>query len=284
MKKLFQFLCLVGFIGYMPISHADSGYIPPPPPPPGSTSDSSRERSSSQSYSITCESNDYDRKTCPVDTGGKNVRLQRQLSRADCIKDDSWGFNSEGIWVDDGCRARFVVDSYRNIPESRSSRIRNTPDNGGIDRARSSRQQLNSSGNVTCASEDYKYNYCRVSTNNQVRLVNQASAADCIENETWGYDNGGIWVDKGCRAEFSLGNSSVTTSTTGGRRDPIRTTVTCESDDYDYKHCDAPVWEGSVRVTRQLSNTACIQDSTWGTTNNGIWVNKGCRAEFTVGR
>ncbi len=300
MKKQFQFLFLAVLIGYIPMSYAglsttqplqiaDSGYIPPPPPPPSSNSfrSSGREGSSSKSYSITCESDDYGRKDCPTNTGGKNVRLKKQLSKTKCVKGNSWGYNSNGIWVDDGCRATFVIDSFREVPNNRSSRIRS---DGGSERINQSRQQRISTGKVTCASSDFGYNYCRIRTNNNVRMINQVSESDCIEDKTWGYDKGGIWVDKGCRAEFSLGasssaiNESEDTATRRNRRDHMRTTVTCESDDYDYKHCKAPVWEGSVRLTRQLSNTSCVQGKTWGQNNDGIWVDKGCRAEFAVGR
>lgn len=37
------------------------------------------------------------------------ARLHRQFSRAACEEGRSWGWNSEGIWVDDGCRGEFLV-------------------------------------------------------------------------------------------------------------------------------------------------------------------------------
>jgi Protein of unknown function (DUF3011) len=49
-------------------------------------------------------------------------------------------------------------------------------------------------------------NSCRVNTSGGVRLVRQRGDADCIYNRTWGYDRGGIWVDRGCRADFEVGN------------------------------------------------------------------------------
>jgi hypothetical protein len=58
---------------------------------------------------------------------------------------------------------------------------------------------------VTCASDDGRRHYCRVNTDRGVRLVNQRSGSPCIQGRTWGYDRRGIWVDRGCRADFMLG-------------------------------------------------------------------------------
>jgi hypothetical protein len=49
-------------------------------------------------------------------------------------------------------------------------------------------------------------NFCGVNTSGGVRLVRQRSDADCVYNRTWGYDRRGIWVDRGCRADFEVGN------------------------------------------------------------------------------
>ena len=37
------------------------------------------------------------------------VRLERQLSQEACVEGVSWGFDRDGIWVDEGCRAEFRV-------------------------------------------------------------------------------------------------------------------------------------------------------------------------------
>jgi hypothetical protein len=61
---------------------------------------------------------------------------------------------------------------------------------------------------ITCNSMNNNYNYCRVDTDNQVQLTRQISSHGCTQGETWGYDAHGVWVDRGCRAEFSVGNSN----------------------------------------------------------------------------
>jgi hypothetical protein len=108
-----------------------------------------------------------------------------------------------------------------------------------------------------------------------VRLSRQISSDPCVAGRSWGFEQTGIWVNNGCRAEFETGYSEVNWA--GGNR-----TVVCESRDGQYSRCR--VWTyGEVRLTRQLSNTRCVRNSTWGYDQNGIWVNAGCRAEFSVG-
>jgi hypothetical protein len=48
-------------------------------------------------------------------------------------------------------------------------------------------------------------NFCRVDTRGGVRLVRQRSESPCYQGSTWGWDRRGIWVDRGCRADFALG-------------------------------------------------------------------------------
>lgn len=60
-------------------------------------------------------------------------------------------------------------------------------------------------------------------------------------------------------------------------------TLRCESTDNRYREC--PIgFPGQVRLSRQLSDSACIEGSTWGQRNGAIWVNRGCRGEFQVFR
>jgi hypothetical protein len=59
--------------------------------------------------SVECSSKDNRYTICRMDTM-RGVRLERQLSRAACVQNQSWGFTREGIWVDRGCRARFAID------------------------------------------------------------------------------------------------------------------------------------------------------------------------------
>jgi hypothetical protein len=70
---------------------------------------------------ITCRSGNGQRVYCEADTTG-GVRLTRQISDYPCQQGATWGFDTRGIWVDQGCGAEFDVranagssqDSYVN--------------------------------------------------------------------------------------------------------------------------------------------------------------------------
>ena len=58
---------------------------------------------------------------------------------------------------------------------------------------------------LTCSSNDGGYHYCRADTQNRVQLTRQISGSPCQQGYSWGYDYRGIWVDRGCRAQFEYG-------------------------------------------------------------------------------
>jgi hypothetical protein len=92
-------------------------------------------------------------------------------------------------------------------------------------------------------------------------------------------DNNRIWVDRGCRAEFITGSGGGWNNGGGNNSG----TIYCASDDGKRNYCSANT-RGGVQMTNQRSGSACIQGQTWGWENNRIWVDRGCRAEFTTGR
>lgn len=59
---------------------------------------------------------------------------------------------------------------------------------------------------IVCESKNYRYRYCRIDTDNRVRLERQLSSfSQCVLGDSWGYDSRGVWVDRGCQAEFRVG-------------------------------------------------------------------------------
>jgi hypothetical protein len=70
-------------------------------------------------------------------------------------------------------------------------------DRGGPDRGRT----------ITCSSDNGRRVYCDADTRNGISLVRQISGSPCRQGETWGFDRRGIWVDRGCRAEFAAGRA-----------------------------------------------------------------------------
>ena len=60
-------------------------------------------------------------------------------------------------------------------------------------------------------------------------------------------------------------------------------TVYCESGDMRRHWCSEGIG-ANVRLVRQRSKSPCVQGRTWGVGRNGIWVDRGCRADFQVRR
>ena len=58
--------------------------------------------------------------------------------------------------------------------------------------------------------------------------------------------------------------------------------ITCQSYENRTTHCSVNT-SGGVRLVRQLSDASCARGRSWGTDRNGIWVSRGCRAQFEVG-
>jgi hypothetical protein len=57
---------------------------------------------------------------------------------------------------------------------------------------------------VRCESRDYRYAFCPVPTYGDVSLRFEKSRSACHYGRSWGYDHRGIWVDRGCRADFAV--------------------------------------------------------------------------------
>jgi Protein of unknown function (DUF3011) len=65
---------------------------------------------------------------------------------------------------------------------------------------------------VLCESNGSARKHCPADTRGGVRLSRQVSTAPCREGSTWGYDDRGVWVSNGCRAEFQLSSAYGATS------------------------------------------------------------------------
>jgi hypothetical protein len=55
---------------------------------------------------------------------------------------------------------------------------------------------------VRCESVNSRSTFCRVNTSDGVSIARQLSERACIEGYTWDYNDRGIWVSGGCRADF----------------------------------------------------------------------------------
>ena len=210
-----------------------------------------------QSNRIRCESGGGYQECRAGNVG--SVALERQISKASCVEGKTWGYTRNGVWVDRGCRADFVV----NTGAAYSGR-----NNGTV-------------STIVCESGG-KRQRCTADTHYGVQLGRQISKTNCIEGDTWGYDQHGVWVDRGCRAEFVLGTAA--SSNLGRRGGYARPSLlTCESEPNRTHTCAANTRFG-VEIRRQISKASCVYGKTWGYNANGVWVSNGCRAEFTLGQ
>lgn len=130
----------------------------------------------------------------------------------------------------------------------------------------------------SCESKGQELKYCDVDASAGVRLTKQLSNMPCIKGRTWDYGRFGVWVDHGCRGEFVSGAGDDD----GGEFDLKHRVVRCESKDQERKRCPIQVTTATVELVRQISDTACVQDKTWGWDPDGVWVDGGCRALFRV--
>lgn len=141
---------------------------------------------------IRCNSNDERTRRCDVDTRG-GVRLVSQESRSPCIQGRTWGFDRRGIWVTNGCRARFEVGGGGY---GRGGYDRGGYNDGYYDRG----AQV-----IRCESHDDRQRFCRVPSGvRQAEIVRRLSDTRCEYNYNWGFRRDGIWVERGCRAEFRV--------------------------------------------------------------------------------
>jgi Protein of unknown function (DUF3011) len=129
---------------------------------------------------------------------------------------------------------------------------------------------------LTCSSDDGHRRYCPADTRGGVRLLKQRSGSPCNQGYSWGFDRGGVWVDRGCRADFAIDPYEY--------RGPAPNsvgTVSCSSDDGKRHYCNLDSG-GRVRLQQQRSGSPCREGYSWGSDGKVIWVDHGCRADFAV--
>jgi hypothetical protein len=200
---------------------------------------------------IYCESRDYHRNYCPAGQRVTAASLVEQQSRSACIQGRTWGFDSGGIWVTQGCSGEF---EFRRAGGNR-------PDRG--------MQQL------SCESRNFEQQFCP-SDRRIVRawLLEQRSRSSCVQGRSWGFQERGLWVSSGCSGLFAL--------ETSGRHPvpPPVNRVTCESRGFQQAFCPVRPLIARAWLQEQRSQSRCVQGQTWGFQRNGIWVDQGCSGVF----
>ncbi len=144
---------------------------------------------------------------------------------------------------------------------------------------------------VSCNSNDGHKKECAADLHGYVvRDVDQSSRTECVVGRNWGYDDRGVWVDDGCRANFIFdrGRGGDHPRSYGfreegnSRAEEVR--VRCESRDGRRANCDADLRGYRIADVREVSRTDCDIGRNFGYDDRGVWVDQGCRGEFIFAR
>ncbi|XP_052780508.1 lectin ADEL-like [Mya arenaria] len=128
---------------------------------------------------------------------------------------------------------------------------------------------------IQCSSHGYRYAECIVPGGYDfaiITVINRLSRSSCTLGSSYGYRNGRLWVDRGCRAVFSVCQCRKLVS------------MNCDSLGYTFKSCPVP---GAADVTKialksKGSRSPCMLNTSFGRDSKSIWVDRGCRATFDV--
>ena len=112
-------------------------------------------------------------------------------------------------------------------------------------------------------------------TRGGVRLMKQRSDSPCNQGYSWGFDRGGVWVDRGCRADFAVDSYQYSRARPGSTG-----TISCSSDEAAGITA-APV-RGANSPGAAAQRVPCREGYSWGSDGRGVWVDHGCRADFAV--
>lgn len=191
---------------------------------------------------------------CRVASSGK-IMLVREMSDNLCMEGVTWGTLFEGtVWVKRGCQALFKTMPPDHAPGRKAM-------------ART----------ITCESQDGARKHCEADTAFGVAMTRQLSDELCSIGKTWDFDDKGIWVAEGCRAQFVLGGFRIEPHLVP----PTAKQVHCESPDGERHLCAIDAARG-VGLLQETSRERCVLNRTWGYDHKGIWVTAGCGADFVV--
>jgi hypothetical protein len=199
---------------------------------------------------VRCESSSRETVRCGADTRG-GVVLQRQLSRAGCWYDETWGFDARGIWVSNGCRADFALG--RTTATSQAY------------------------GETPASDEGITGSDVALGAGAVLVLGAIAAAVLANQNNDDNDSNDDRYTDRNRRRDGNRDRSYGGSNDPWGRDQVVR----CESDGKKERYCKVNTRRG-VELYRQHSKARCRYGSSWGYDRKGIWVDEGCRADFLI--
>jgi hypothetical protein len=90
-----------------------------------------------------------------------------------------------------------------------------------------------------------------------------------------------MWNHLSVPAVLLLAAVAFSGSSLNGQDGDRGRTFSCESTSGQRQYCPINATSG-VRMARQLGDTSCVEGYNWGRDEHGVWVDRGCRAEFAV--
>lgn len=154
-----------------------------------------------------------------------------------------------------------LAQDYRNLPPPGSS---NAGEFAGTER---------------CESWSGSERRCRVRTEGRVQLL-QVESGRCREGRDWDYDRNGIRVRNGCAAVFGYGYAWNNQRPPNWNND-FAATIDCASYDRQQQRCYVNT-QNRVQLLQDRSGR-CEAGSSWGYTQDFIWVSRRCAAVFGYG-
>ena len=116
------------------------------------------------------------------------AELVRQTGDARCVEEKSWGVDVRGLWVANACAADFLV--------------KQRTETGG--------DLLSTLSLVECSSVDGKRSFCHADARGGATLRMVLGHAPCKAGVSWDANDGGVWVDHGCRGVFEVAGARET--------------------------------------------------------------------------
>lgn len=110
-----------------------------------------------------------------------------------------------------------------------------------------SQAQWGSGRSTLMCSSDGGRTFCEADTRGGVRLFRQIGGARCQEGFNWGYTERGVWVDRGCQAEFLVGAESRWDRDRWFERIEPGTMITVRTNEYiDSNRADGRIFTAAV--------------------------------------
>ncbi|HEY9506490.1 MAG TPA: DUF3011 domain-containing protein [Gemmatimonadales bacterium] len=225
---------------------------------PATVSAQTASAASASSRTIRCGSDSGRRVVCTAGGQVASARLARELSSSRCAAAGGWGWTSDAVWADNGCRGEFSVSYGAAVDSATTRRI----ECGTLS---SRKQQCSAKGPV-----------------DSVRLVRRSFFSTCNKGSNWGYGDTLVWAGNGCKGVFEVTYRDTTPARPVPPPVANTRTVVCGSYSDTRVTCQTEGPATGVRLVRDYTGKRCREGASWGHTDAFIWTSRGCRGDFEI--